>query len=345
MGIIVTDGGFPSTGLRSERLGRNGQLTDGTSMNRLQSFINKLGARRRHVLAHGGTACTPFPTLSLIGANRFHTGPNCAGVEVVMLLGPSTTSSTLGALRWTVGGVTQDWLYSGGFSSSTGPNDVSVVRQRFVDGSGDDLASDTAFNASMSVANSSVIFYIIFEIPRTALDTALHSSAAFGHDVFGHGAPILDRDWSKLQDMLWEMYRRQGPVQFCWSSMALSSPTQTGATWKNVLDGTTTGYGANAAGFWTIPEKKNRLAGAVVNVQFWARGLTNAGAGGRVRFSNSAGVLATITGFTTGAAQHIEATATLDATIATSDLVIIEHSDSAGNIMQTDAAGCYEYLT
>ena len=341
LGLTITQGNPP------DRFARNGDLTDGVKMNQLAGAINSLSARRLHVLAQGGNGMAMTSAGSVdIGACKFHTSPNCAGVEVMMVLGRSTSATLLGSYQWTVGGVAQASRYMGGSTAGTnGPDDLVVDKQRFVDGSGNQLAGDTdytaTFNTSASIAAAA---YVIYEVPRSTVVTGSAVQSVLGYDIFGHGNPILDRDISRLTDAMWLMYRRQGAHQFSFAAVTTLIPTQTGTTPKNICDDATTGYGANAAGFWTIPRRKNRLAGTVVNVALWARSECTT-SDGVVRFSNSAGVIGSITGI--AAVGFYSTTATLDATLSTSDLVIVEHfsAANAAGVVNTYSAGIYEYLT
>jgi hypothetical protein len=75
-----------------------------------------------------------------------------------------------------------------------------------------------------------------------------------------------------------------------------------------------------------------------VPCRFWCYASVDAGSGGRVRFTDSGGTMATITGI--GTTPQIY---TVDASIATRDsLVIVEHSDAGANTITTHAAGFYE---
>lgn len=338
----------PGFGLQADRICRNGKLTDGVKVNQLSDFINTIASRRLHVLAQGGCGTGTF--LSSSGNNvlvKAHTSPNCGGVQVWMICGRSTSATTMGSYTWQVDATAQQTRYLGGSTAGTnGPDDLVCDGQRFQI-AGAELSGDTVYEFRLSVSSTvSVLFYCIYEVPRTSLDLALHTAANWGRGVFDYGAPILDSNLSSLTDTLWKMYRRQGVNQILYGSTTGTAASQTGTTWKNILDGSTSGFSSSAAGFWTIPYRKNRLAGTTVDVVLWAYGGTNVMSGGEVRFVNSAGTIGTITGFVDTIDEFRTQTATLDATISTSDLVIIEHRHSnAGDLQRTFSAGIYEFLT
>jgi hypothetical protein len=339
-------------GLIHEGVARNGRPTNGFGLASLANYINMISARRLHVLGQGGgTIAAGFAGgagLTGRGTLRCHTSPNCAGVECLMVFAPSTSTTVFDSYIWTVGNVTAAETYgqstrylAGNGAGASGPNDIIVDRQRFKKTSGADIPGDVDLNLDLE-ASGFLIYYIVYEVQQTSLDTSSHTCVPL--DVFHIGAPILDRDIADLQDTIWTLYKRQGVTEFSWQAPdAGSEPSQTGTTYKNILDASTAGYSSSAAGFWTVPYRKNRLAGTTVDVVLWATGAVNTGTGGRVRFSNSAGVIGTITGYTTSRTTRTT-TATLDATLTSSDLVIVEHSDSAGNTMTTMAAGMIDYL-
>jgi hypothetical protein len=221
------------------------------------------------------------------------------------------------------------------------PEDLVIDRQRFVDGGGAPLVGDATYELTSTLSNLTIVAYAIYEIPRTKLDTD-NDNLVLPTDVYAVGAPILDRDIAAMTNAVWYMYRRQGPTQFAWTAdYAITPPRNSSLTYANVLDGTTTGWSANAAGFWTIPYRRNRLTGNTVSVVLWTYGRMIANTGGTSRFVNSAGVLGTISGFTTTPSFRTT-TATLDTTL-TSDLVIVTHNGNGVDQIETLAAGMYEF--
>lgn len=334
-------------GLPIEAMARNGQITDGANMATLANYVNMIAARRFKILAQGGNSISGLLSTSATIAAQWHTSPNCGGVEVVLVLGPSTSATAFGSYTFTVDGVAQATRYiTGDTGGVSGPNDLVFDHQTFVDGSGDPLAGDTDYEATMTLTNAALLYYIIYERPRNSLDT--DTDTAIATDVFAYNAPILDRDVATMVDAMWKLHRRQGAVHFTHQVQLGTPPSEPTTTFINILDGSLAIVGAAAAGFWTIPYRKNRLAGSTVDVVLWAYGEVVApGAGtGQVKFANSAGTIGTVTGFA-GAAEFRSTTGTLDATISTSDLVVVSHRITVadGAEMVTYAAGMYEYLT
>lgn len=334
----------PSAGIKPLLYARNGVIADGGWVAGLVNAANMLTGRRTKLLyAKGGTVnALMFGTPANLLKSRFRTSPYPTNVEVMMVLAKSNSATAYGSYQWNVGGVAQTTRYVGGSTAGTnGPNDLFVDRQIFKDGSGAHLAGSTVYDAyCTSSTNLQVVFCCVYE-PQSAILSGSYGGLV--STAYGVGGPITGARLNELTEALWAIYREHGATPIFFSDALNIPATTAGTTWKNVLDGATTGYAAGAAGFWTTPLNKNTYAGTTVNVTFWAKAKTNTGTGGRVRFINSAGTLATITGFNT-TESTISTTATMDATL-TSDLVIVEHSDSAGNTVTTYAAGAYELET
>lgn len=339
-----------SAGLRSQSMARNGKYTSGANAALVADMVNMLSGRRMHMLAAAGShASALFPGTGTMRA-YIHTSPNIAGVEAIVIVTRKSTGASHGAFQWTVDSYANPVRYvAGGSGAAATPSSLAFERVRLViDSSNTNLAGDTAYSISCNLNAGSTGALechgmMVYEVTRKQMDSNTHTCVP--SDVFKAGSPILDRDIEDLTASLWTIYRRQGPTQFNWTDTENSPPTQTGSTWKNILSGSTAGWASTDRGFWTIPYRKGRLiSSGTVAVRCWARAAVNTGSGGRVRFINSAGTIATITGFGTSASV-ITADATLDATISTSDLVVVEHSDSTGNTVTTYAAGMYEYLT
>jgi hypothetical protein len=326
------------------KLGRNGAITDGWGMGTLADALNMLASRRLHVLASWGVRAAS-PGVPQDARGYFHTSPNCRRVEAVIIAAKSNANPTAGYYEWTVNGSALPRRYFGGTSgSSSAPNEIVVDRQALLNGTS---IGDTTNTVSLTVNTDMRVYaVIIYERPLTALYTD-SSAVVVDPAVFKAGAPILDRDIAALTDGLWKLYRRQGTHHFAWTNLASGgAASRLGTTFANILDGTTTGYGANAAGFWTIPHRRGRLATAGLEAVFWCRSRISGGAGtGRVRLVNSAGTLVTITGITGATITTYTGTCTLDTTLS-SDLVVVEQSGSdAGTTVETYACGLYEYKT
>jgi hypothetical protein len=340
------------SGLPFERVARNGGLTSGMGMARLTDYINTLGGRRMHILAQGGDGLnTAAASTSQVRAcARFQTSPNCAGVEALVVVGQSSSTTVLGGYTFSVNEVgsalvNQGTRYLGGNATGVvGPSDIVVDRLRFKIG-GSDLIGDASFNMICTIASGmQLIYFVVYEVQQTTLDTT-SGYVAPAPDVFGHGSPILDRDIGQTAAALWTNWKHRGTPQFVWtntSNSALGGVTITGTTYTNILSASTAGYSANAAGFWTIPYRKSRMTGTTVPVIIWADVL--ASGNGQLRVSNSSGVIGTVSSMGIGTYSAI---ASLDATISTSDLVIVEARDSVNppDVIVVRGCGMYEYQT
>jgi hypothetical protein len=327
-------------------IARNDSLTDGWCMGAVINALNMIAARRFHVLAQFTTTLNNAGLSSSCFA-RIHTSPNAQEVEALVICSKATSNTVAGSYQWTVAGTPKNRRYFGGAAGSTvTPNELFVDRQTLIV---DAFAGDTVFDLSFSSdVNLRILAVIVYEIPRAQLETSFNFAVA--PEVCRAGSPILDRDVARVTDVLWTLYRRQGPHIFCaGASASLHSgtalDTTSSTTFRNVLDASTAGWSANAAGFWSIPKNKGRLATPGVECVFWVRAARTAGAGtGSVRLVSSAGTLVTITGIT-GAVAMYTGTCTLDSTHDT-DLLIVEDAVSVGTTtLQLQACGLYEYKT
>jgi hypothetical protein len=344
-------------GLIQRYVAGNQRITDSFRLADLATFTNMLAGRRFHVLGSGGQSIgVQIAGPSQIATTRFHTSPNCGGVEVMMVVGRGNSNTVFGNFAWTLSDgagaanivTTATHRVGGSTAATAGPNEITVERIRIVDAAGAELAGDTEYTLSITGVsiNLSILSFMIYEVPRTTLDTSTHT--AISPDVFGVGSPILDRDVADIVDALWTIYTRQGVSQIYWSDLTGNNPSTTGTTWVNILDASTAGYSANAAGFWTIPYNKGRLVtSGTVDVKLWAIANVTPGGTAEVRFTGSGGLIGTVTGMTTEGATGVAsstATATLDTTL-TSDLVVVEYRNSlAANGASLRACGMYEIV-
>lgn len=357
--IIVGVNRAYASGVSPLAIGRQGAITDGFAVASLTGYINHLLARRMHVLAQGGNAAVSagLPSSGQNGVVRFHTSPNCKRVYMSAICARSGSNTVLGSFNWNVfsstgtglGGL--DTIYVGGASgSAASPNDLSIHTQR-VAIANVDLSPDTTYGMRLTGASTNVqlLYFVVYELPRSTVDTT--TDTAIPLHPFQVGAPILDRDIGDLTDSLWTMYKRGGPMQGVYSDITATPVTSVGTTWTNIMDGSTTGFAAGAAGLRTIPYRKNRATGTTLDVVFWSNTQAlGAAATAEIRFVNSSGTIASMTGLdgslgATGMVLHTTS-GTLDATLATSDLVIAEQRNAtAGQGVTTTAFGIYEFLT
>lgn len=327
----------PGQGHKHLVRGRNGATAMGPQQAALANLLNTIAFRRGKVLLSKFTYLGNFPSPPQAYYARFYCSPKVRDVMVLMLLGDSGTP-VANTYFWTVDGVAQATrAVQQTTVPSPGPTAYQYQLSRFVDAGGNSLAPGV-HDVNLQMAGTAAITgCVIFEVTSNFADTA----DALSPDVYSVGSPITGRDLAALHDRAWLLHRQQGTHHIHWTDNAVGK-TQLGATYKNILDGSTTGYGANAAGFWTIPFGQATLAGTTVPVTMWVRASSD-GTTGRVRFVNAAGVIATITGI--GAAGYYTATGTLNPALA-SDLVIIEHSEAtAGKTVTTFGAGMYAFDT
>jgi hypothetical protein len=327
----------PSTGAKHLIRGRNGAMAMGSQQAALANLLNTIAFRRGKVLLSKFTYLGNFPSPSQAFFARFYCSPKVTDVYVAMLLGDSGTP-VANTYFWTVDGVVQATrAVQQTLVPSPGPSAYQLQLSRFVDAGGNALAAGV-HDVNLQMAGTAAITgCVIFEVASNFGDTA----QALAPDVYSVGSPVTGRDLAALHDRAWLLHRQQGTHHIHWTDNAVGK-TQLGATYKNILDATTTGYAATAAGFWTIPFRQATLAGTTVPVTMWVYASSD-GTTGRVRFVNAAGVIATITGI--GAPGYYTATGTLDPTLA-SDLVIVEHSEAtAGKTITTRGAGMYSFDT
>ena len=336
---LIYPGRTPNAGLPTLKVARNGAVTDGAALARVGALTNTLMTRRMHPLLYGGNSIGNYPPSGLIIGGVFHTSPYCDRVEVMMIAGRSTSATVSGHSEWAINGVQcADSFIGGSISGTTGPQDLSVVRVRLTE-SGADLVGDTDYEFTLTAGATpiSILWFCVYEVPRDFIDTA---AGATPLDVFQVGAPILDRDIGSLTDALWTIHARSGNPQFAFMHTSGTAPSAT-TTYKNILDGSTTGYSAAAAGYWTFPYRKNRHTSSTTDVVLWAVSIVDGtGLGGTVRFTNAAGTIGTLT-IVNGVTAT--ATATIDATMSGSQLVVVEHKSTA-NTITTIAAGMYELI-
>jgi hypothetical protein len=339
--VGTTIGGY----LAHDKIARGDSIPDAGRVRLLAGRINTLlGRRFKRLWQKSGPG---FSTYSAAGSattwrGLFHTSPNIKGVRVEMILRGSDSVGSDRYYEWTVGGVAQRRrrVVTDTTATTAANFQLRFDSQEFVDGSGDPLAGDTQYEFSLTVNDGCrVIGATIYELKRDVLDTDLH--VAVRTDPLAIGSPVLAREIEDLHNGAWSVWQKQGPVHVAWSNDDVTPPTRTGSTYANVIDASTAGYSASAAGQWHYTTDHGRYSADTVPCVFWCYASVNAGAGGRVRFTDSGGTMATITGI--GTTPQIYTTT---ATIACRDsLVVVEHSDAGVNTITTHAAGFYELGT
>lgn len=345
--MIVTSPPVYQRGISAVKAVHNGQITDGLRVAGLAAMANMIAGRRmkvhfRKCLPVCDIASIPTGPPRLQWYTRGRTSPNLKALRCRMLLAPASTAIATPNYEWTVNGVAQGKrgvAASAAAASSFGPSNLISHEFDLVDGSGDAIAGNTAFDAFINVDyGCRPVGATIFEIGRDKLDTATHVAVAT--DVWALGAEIYDRDVTDLTQAIWDLYKQQGTPHLAWARDASSATTQVGTTWKNAVDGATTGWATTAAGFYIWPLGRQRLTTTTVEVEFWVYAST-AGGTTEVRVVGSGGTIATITGITTQG--WYSATATLNASLA-DDLVIVEFRNAtAGQTASLYSAVLHDY--
>ncbi len=318
--------GFPDFGLL-----QNGDILDGYAGAALANALYSQLLRRSKVLYHRVFPLGTFAPSGQTHHARFLPGFNGEfdNVYCTILFGDSGTVGAAGFASFLSAGVSQLPFIPDPVNSAVvtaGPIHFRRVTFRL-----DPVATNNEISWSAS-ANSAIQSIIIYGGVLAASATYAGIAAPSRYVA---GAPVTTSDLPALMNYAFEMHRVMGTTYFSWSG-AISS---TGTTWVNVTDASTTGYAAAAAGFMVIPEKQATMTGTTVRCIFWVYA-SSTGANGRVRISNSTGVLATITGIT--AAGIYTANVDLDPTLTTSDLVVVEFSEAAGGAtVNVNGAGLY----
>jgi hypothetical protein len=133
-----------------------------------------------------------------------------------------------------------------------------------------DITGDTAYQLVLSqYQHARIRFVTAHELPRYTL---LSTAAGFSDPTpVYQGGSILAATQADLLAMIRAMARRQGQ-QFVAHSTPTSTPlTMTGTTYKNIVDGTTSGYSATAQGTYTWPAYQgSRSASGSIPVEVYA---------------------------------------------------------------------------
>ncbi len=336
--------------LQHDKAARNACIPDAEQVLKLAYRTNAIAGRRFKRLWSKfipGTDAYSAVGASTLWRGVFHTSPNVGDVRVQVIARGSENLGTAHYYEWTVGGVPQGRRYVIVDETLSGPTDyyygatLRLSKQRFVDGAGEPLAGNTQYEFSLEVNDGCrVVGATIYEATRSQLDTDIHTAVRV--DPLAVGSPVLSREIADMHHAAWHIWQKQGPVHVAWSNEDITPPTQTGTTYRNLIDATTTGYSASASGQWLHGAGHHRFFTNTMSCLFWCYASTDAGSNGRVRFTGSSGTLATITGI--GTTPQIYSTV-LNITAADS-LVVLEHSNSnAGQTTTTHAAGFYELDT
>lgn len=311
------------------RIFKNGDVADGPSGAAVAQMWYGLKLRRGQVYY---SRAAPLGTNFASGVThraRFYTNSD----ELWCRVGYSDSgvAGNAGFSTLTIGGTSylssfQDPANSG--TPAAGPSDFRSVTFKLTGLSG---VEDLSWSVD---ANSAINSIIIYAASRAGSES---DAAALSTDHYFVGAPINGPELYNTTGSIWNIWGTGATQHFAWSGNAF----HTGTTYANLLDGALTGYASTAAGFWAIPEKQATLTATTTEVTLWCYA-SSTSTGGRVRFTTSAGTLATITGI--GAAGYYSTTGTLSSAVTESQLVVVECSEAtAGQTVTVSGAGMYSF--
>lgn len=322
-------------GIAEFSLVQNGNIADGYACASLANFLYSQMLRRSKILYR-----RVFPLGTFAPSGQTHRGRLRPGfheefdnVYCTVIFGDSGTVGAAGFTSFVVNGVSQlakipDPVNTG--AASAGPLHFRRCTFRL---SSIVTTTDISWAAAANSAIQGVIIY------GGVLATSATYAGIASPSQYVAGAPVTTTDFTNLMLYGFETHKAMGTTYFSWSG-AISS---TGTTWTNLLDASTTGFAAAAAGFQVIPEKQSTMTGTTVAAVFWVYA-SSTGVNGRVRISNSTGVIATITGIT--AAGYYSTTINLDATLTAADLMTVEFSEAAGGAtVNVNGCGLYALTT
>ena len=315
--------GYPSN------LVKNGEISDGGLMCMIANATFANTFRRFRVLY--SRACDVGSSFTAGVTHRarlrIFQENDLRNLYVTVTYGDSGTPGYAGFSTFTLNGVAQTIpAFANTSSASTGPSDLFMVT--FHLGNHTLGNNDLAWSAAAGSAINSVIVY------GAPIENSTTYASAYGTTPFYAGAPVTESIVHALALGVGDLWKERSTVHFTWSG----SFARTSTTYANILDTSTAGYSSAAAGFWAIPLYQASLAETTVSTKFWVHA-SSTGTTGRVRISNSTGVLATITGI--GTAGYYEADANLDPTLS-GDLLIVEASEAtAAKTITVSGAGLY----
>lgn len=340
---------------------RNGVAPPGQKMRGVcATYANAVGVQRQKILFKKSIRYTEaYNTVTAADTWRcqFHTSPNIKDVEVLMVLGridhnPVGGGALNSRVRWTTtpsgGGPTnQDYIYHYNYNSASAvivPDDMISRRQRW------GLSGDTTYTAQLRQEDKlRVLSATIFEVPKTAVlstDTNIIDPSPYYET-----GPIYDAAANEFQTVLTKLWKTMGTHHFAWCADADTGQTVTSATFTNLIDGTTTAYGANTQGFITWPNYHGSLEtvdsganteGIPVTIYAWLQ--TMAGGTAECRFVDGTGTIGTLTSTSTsGEWVSSNVVWTVDTT-ATTEKIDVSFRNTVGTKQTTCfAAGMYEY--
>lgn len=339
---------------------RNGIVPAGVRLNTLANWANDITVKRGKIHFHKSILYTEsYNTATSANTWRFqfHTSPSLSAVRARCVVSPvdDPVAGTVDPrLTWTTtlvggGSTTQDSMYHNEQKSGSTvvPDEMAVIEQVW-----DSISANSTYRAVLAQEDTlRIISATVWEEPAGGL--AINDSRIIDPTPFYNLGPIYDADANDLVSKITTMWKRQRTVHITWCSPDDTYKTQNSTTWKNVVDGSTSGRSATSAGFTAYPnycgsyESVNSGASTEgIPVTIWAYLKTdNASNAAQVRFVDSTGTLGTLTSTsTTGEWQSSNVTWTAT-TAATTEKIDIQVSTATGggDTASVIAAGMYQY--
>jgi hypothetical protein len=297
--LPVTKAAVPP--IQTDRFFRNGKHPDASAMNQMNEQMNQGMVFRTKeawsILGDLGTYGVGIFAPSQSGTRprwrfAFHTGPfHHALVARVVMYPSDTPTSTPGystvkiysdATETTLVSTTEFWYGTRHWPSPDSGWPYHKVIDKFIEG----LSADTDYYV--------VIADVDFARIQSMAVGDLQSMSDYNGYLpvnFTEQTQILDTDIENLVSAMPSLWKRGGAKVFNWTTNIQSSPaTNNTATFKNVLDGTSTAVSASTPG-WTLDMRyKNRLSQTTVPCKFFVCGSwLNGGSvsGGEVKLVDS----------------------------------------------------------
>lgn len=302
--------------LDDKRYARNGFVPEDSFLRRVLGAQNHVLSYRRKVFLSTGCLASPFGG-ALGTTTRFylrcHSGIGAArfvfriglGLCDGSLIASTDPYVTLDVVYYDGGGVkypttveVHHGINSGETFSDT-PFEIAERVERV------DVVADTDYEVSVSeVDGARILWLAIYEEAPEDVNPSTPWFVDEGQGVVGY--PVLDATRERTLRGLSEVWRRNGPHLVTFTGQ-LTAPTYTDATWRNVIDASTS-FSSTSAGYWLGDDDAlytlsplcrfadNDEMDAVLCVY---GSCANGTSTGEVRFENAGGVVCSLTGVTT----------------------------------------------
>ncbi|TXH41020.1 MAG: hypothetical protein E6Q97_38450 [Desulfurellales bacterium] len=235
--------------INAHRLARNAMPVDPALISKASELHNIALAHRGKELfrATGTMSIKSSPATETKWRFACRTSPYVTSVKVVMLLLTPHASATNGNATVTL---TDGGAFTGsktvtapGVGIDAGAMSSAIEVVKTITG----VPSDTVIYGSFSTTDTILLGACVYE-DAPAYDTA----NGYVQPVYQNGQPILAADRQNLVTLSNALVRRGGAQIFNWSSTNDATPqTNNAATFKNLIDGTTTTGGSGAPG-WRV---------------------------------------------------------------------------------------------